>query len=181
MQPLSEFSTEIETPRLILRALGPTRKNAEMIFRAVDANREYLMQWQGHFGEIKTVEDLVAYLTKRAKQIEANAGVCFYIFCGKDLIGRIRFFDVQDCACEIGYWLIESANGHGFMTEALIALENELFKFGFNKIKLDIDDGNIPSENLAKHNGYTLEKRLPMASWARAVGKCDSLIYVKSK
>lgn len=181
MQPLSEFSKEIKTPRLVLRALGPTRENAEIVFRAVDTNREYLMQWQGHFGEIKTVDDMLAYLTKRAKQIETNTGVCFYIFYGKDLIGRIRFFDVQDCACEIGYWMIESATGHGFMTEALSALENELFKFGFNKITLDIDAGNIPSENVAERNGYKLEKRLPMASWAKCVGKCDSLIYVKTR
>ena len=181
MQPLSEFSKEIKTPRLVLRALGPTRENAEIVFRAVDANREDLLQWQGHFDGIKNVDDTVAYLAKRAKQIEENAGVCFYIFRGNDLIGRIRFFDVQDCACEIGYWLIESATGYGFMTEALLALENELFKFGFDKIKLDIDAGNTQSENTAIRNGYKLSERIPMASWAKCVGKCDSLIYTKEK
>jgi RimJ/RimL family protein N-acetyltransferase len=65
------------------------------------------------------------------------------------------------------------------MTEALNALEKELGKFGFKKIIIDIDDGNIRSENIAKRNGYILEKRLPMASWAKCIGKCDSLIYVK--
>lgn len=67
------------------------------------------------------------------------------------------------------------------MSEALSALETELFKFGFNKITLDIDNGNTHSENLAKRNGYTLDKKLPMASWAKCVGKCDSLIYVKKR
>ena len=67
------------------------------------------------------------------------------------------------------------------MSEALQALETELFKFGFNKITLDIDNGNIHSENLAKRNNYKLEKVLPMASWAKCVGKCDSLIYVKER
>ena len=69
----------------------------------------------------------------------------------------------------------------GYMSEALTALENELFAFGFDKITLDIDDGNTMSENVAKRNGYTLVKRLPMASWAKCVGKCDSLIYEKRK
>ena len=67
------------------------------------------------------------------------------------------------------------------MSEALTALESELFAFGFDKITLDIDDGTTMSENVAKRNGYTLAKRLPMASWAKCVGKCDSLIYEKRK
>lgn len=67
------------------------------------------------------------------------------------------------------------------MSEALSALETELFKFGFNKITLYIDNGNTHSENLAKRNGYTLDKKLPMAPWAKCVGKFDSLIYVKKR
>ena len=181
MQPLSNFPQTIKTPRLVLRTLSPTMENAKMLFDVINANRDYLMAWQGHFGEIQTVSDACAYLEKRAKQIVANAGVCFYIFRDNKLIGRIRFFDVADNGCEIGYWLSQNENGHGFMSEALSALESELFKFGFDKIKLDIDDGNTPSENIAKRNGYKLIERLPMASWAKCVGKCDSLIYIKQK
>ena len=66
------------------------------------------------------------------------------------------------------------------MGEALGALESELFKFGFDKIILDIDAGNTGSENVARRNGYKLVKRSPLASWAKCVGKCDSLIYVKN-
>ena len=164
-----------------LRVAAPTVENATQIFNAVEQNREYLESWQGHFGAIKNTADMVAYLAKRTNQIKTNEGVCFYIFRGDNIIGRIRFFDVKDNTCEIGYWLIESANGHGFMTEALSALETELFNFGFDKIILDVDAGNTRSENVAKRNGYKLEKRLPMASWAKCVGKCDSLIYAKCK
>lgn len=39
----------------------------------------------------------------------------------------------------------------------------------------------MPSENIAKRNGYKLVKLLPMASYAKCVGKCDSLIYMKNK
>ncbi len=181
MRPLSNFPQTIKTQRLVLRMVAPTGENAQKIFNLIEQNREYLEAWQGHFGAIKNVADVVAYLTKRTNQINANEGVCFYIFRGDAIIGRIRFFDIKDNTCEIGFWLIESANGHGYMTEALSALEIELFKFGFDKIILDVDAGNTPSENVAKRNGYKLEKRLLMASWAKCVGKCDSLIYVKFK
>ena len=108
-----------------------------------------------------------------------DIGILFGIYKDDSLIGRIRFYYDADNGWEIGYWLIESETGNGFITEALTALEIELFKFGVDKITLDIDSGNEKSENIARRNGYKLEKRLPMASWARAVGKCDSLIYVK--
>lgn len=178
---LITFPQTIKTQHLVLRVLEPTPENAQQIFDIIEQNRDYLMDWQGHFGELKTVDDVLTYLNKRFNQINTNDGICFYIYHNDNIIGRIRFFKVKDNSCEIGYWLIKSANGHGYMSEALSALEFELFKSGFQKIILDIDAGNIPSENIAKRNGYKLEKCLPMASWAKCVGKCDSLIYVKNK
>lgn len=179
MKPLSQFPQTIETPRLVLRVVSPTQVNAEAILDIIEQNRDYLEVWQGHFAELKTVDNVKAYLTKRANQIKTNEGVCFYIYHNDELIGRIRFFHIRDNGCEIGYWLAQSATGHGFMSEALTALESELFAFGFDKITLDIDDGNVMSENVAKRNGYKLVKRLPMESYAKYVGKCDSLIYEK--
>ncbi|MBO7656740.1 MAG: GNAT family N-acetyltransferase [Alphaproteobacteria bacterium] len=181
MQPLSIFPQTIKTPRLVLRLVAPTPENAEMILRIIEQNREYLEAWQGHFEYLRNVSEVRQKLEQRYAQIANNEGVLFGIYKNDELIGRIRFFDIKDNGCEIGYWLIKSANGHGYMSEALSALETELFKFGFNKIALDIDAGNTPSEHVAICNGYVLEKRLPMASWAKCVGKCDSLIYVKNK
>ena len=181
MQPLSIFPQTIKTPRLVLRLVAPTPENAEMILRIIEQNREYLEAWQGHFEYLRNVNEVRQKLEQRYAQIANNEGVLFGIYKNDELIGRIRFFDIKDNGCEIGYWLIKSANGHGYMSEALSALETELFKFGFNKIALDIDAGNTPSEHVAICNGYVLEKRLPMASWAKCVGKCDSLIYVKKQ
>ena len=181
MEKLSCFPQTIETPRLVLRIILPTDSNAEIILNIIEQNRDYLEAWQGHFGALRTVEEVRKKLEHRYSQIADNEGVLFGIYKDDNLIGRIRFFDVHDNACEIGYWLVKSENGHGYMSEALSALESELFNFGFDKITLDIDDGNTNSENVAKRNGYTLIKRLPMASYAKCVGKCDSLIYVKNK
>ena len=181
MQPLSKFPKTIKTSRLVLKAVLPNQKNAKILLDIIEQNRDYFMNWQAHFGELKTVDDVLGYLNKRFNQMKTDQGICFYIYHNENLIGRIRFFNIHDTSCEIGYWLIKSANGNGFMSEALKALETELFKFGFDKITLDIDNGNINSENLAKRNKYKLTERLPMASWAKCVGKCDSLIYVKEK
>ena len=180
MKPLSQFPQVIKTPRVVLRTVEPTRESAETLFKIIEENREFLEAWQGHFEYIRGVDDVVAYLNKRAEQIKTNEGVCFYIFVDDKIVGRIRFSHIDGTSCEIGYWLAQSATGHGYMGEALSALETELFKFGFEKIIIDVDAGNTPSENVARRAGYTLEKILPMESWAKCVGKCDSLIFVKS-
>ncbi len=181
MLDLRDFPKIIKTIRLVIKVINADEVNAKMILSIINANRDYLEAFQGHFEYIRSQEDVKRNLEHYQSQIEKNQGMLFGIYKDDKLIGRIRFYDIDTVAksCEIGYWLIQSANGHGYMTEALGALEKELIKFGFKKLILDIDDGNIRSENLAKHNGYILEKRLPMASWAKCTGKCDSLIYVK--
>ena len=102
MQPISIFPQTIKSARLVLRVLPPTKENATILLDIINKNRDYFMDWQAHFGELKTVDDVVAYLTKRENQIKTNSGVCFYIFHNDNIIGRIRFFGIQDNACEIG-------------------------------------------------------------------------------
>ena len=181
MKQLLDFPQIIKTPRLVLKILPPTQENAEMFFNIIEQNRDYLEAWQGHFEYLRNPDEVRQKLEQRYPQMNSSEGMLFGIYKDNKPIGRIRFFDIHDNGCEIGYWLIKSANGHGYMSEALSALEAELFAFGFDRITLDIDNGNTPSENLAKRNGYKLTERLPMASWAKCVGKCDSLIYVKRK
>ena len=181
MQSLSNFPKIITTKRLILKTIDITQQNAQILLDIINANRDYLEAWQGHFGELHSVEDIIKKLEHRQHQFEKNEGMLFGIYQNNNLIGRIRFFNIKNDSCEIGYWLIQSANGFGYMGEALSNLENELFNFGFNKIVLDIDNGNTKSEKLATNNGYKLSQRLPMASYAKCVGKCDSLIYTKEK
>ncbi|MCR4918143.1 MAG: GNAT family N-acetyltransferase [Alphaproteobacteria bacterium] len=177
MQSFDKFVKSIKTPRLELRIVLPTKENAKNFSDVVERNRDYLEAWQGHFETLHGVDDFLKELKYRYNQISKNYGVMFRIYKNNELIGRIRFFD--DGGCKIGYWLIQSENGHGYMSEALSALETELFKFGFEKIILEIDDGNTLSERVAIRNGYKLEKRLPMDSWAKCIGKCDTLVYAK--
>ena len=80
MKDLSNFPQTIKTSRLVLRVVLPTKENAAKILNIIEQNRDYFMEWQGHFGELKTIDDVVAYLTKRANQIKTNQGVCFYIY-----------------------------------------------------------------------------------------------------
>ena len=72
MQPISIFPQTIKSARLVLRVLPPTKENATILLDIINKNRDYFMDWQAHFGELKTVDDVVAYLTKRENQIKTN-------------------------------------------------------------------------------------------------------------
>ena len=72
MKALSQFPTEIKTPRLVLRVVAPTAENATKLLSIIDQNRDYFMDWQGHFGELNTVEDVWGYLNKRSNQVNTN-------------------------------------------------------------------------------------------------------------
>ena len=50
MQPLSNFPQTIKTSRLVLRVVLPTKENAAKILNIIEQNRDYFMEWQGHFG-----------------------------------------------------------------------------------------------------------------------------------
>ena len=181
MKSLLKFPTQIQTKNLLLKTIEPTPENSKILFAIIESNRDYLESFQGHFEYIKNINDVLKNLEFRYQQIQKNEGILFGIYKQNKIIGRIRFFNIHDKSCEIGFWLIKKETGHGFMTESLSALEQELFQFGFNKIVLDIDNGNTNSENLAIRNNYILERKLKGASWAKQVGKCDSLIYIKTK
>ncbi len=181
---LSDFPEYIKTDRIDLRRIKLSKENANMIFNIIDASRENLEKWQGFIEYIKTPDDMLKQLQKRDEQWNNKTGFCFGIFKNDKFIGRIRFFNINPgeiASCEIGYWLSDSDTGHGFMTEALQALEKQLFGIGFNRIQMEIDSGNIKSENIAKKNNYVLEGRTRQSSWAKCCGVCDTLIYSKLK
>ncbi|HNY25313.1 MAG TPA: GNAT family protein [Alphaproteobacteria bacterium] len=184
MIELSNFPEIIKTERLELRRIEPSQKNAQMIFDVIDASRESLEQWQGFIEYIKNPDDMLKQLQKRDEQWNNKTGFCFGIFKNDRFIGRIRFFNINPwdvASCEIGYWLSDSETGHGFMTEALKALEKQIFELGFNRIQMEIDSDNIKSENIAKKNNYVLEGITRQSSYAKCCGVCDTLIYSKLK
>ena len=69
MKQLSNFPKKIKTQRLELRIIEPTSENAEIIFDIIEKNRNYLTAWQGHFGELISVDKVLQKLSHRYKQI----------------------------------------------------------------------------------------------------------------
>jgi RimJ/RimL family protein N-acetyltransferase len=64
-------------------------------------------------------------------------------------------------AFEIGYWLRTTAAGHGYMTEAVRLLTNELFTaMGANRVEIHCDIRNARSAAVPQRLGFIQEARL---------------------
>jgi RimJ/RimL family protein N-acetyltransferase len=62
---------------------------------------------------------------------------------------------------EIGYWLRKSAEGHGFMTEAVRLLTDfALNNLQAQRVEIQCDERNTHSANVARRLGFVQEGRL---------------------
>ncbi len=58
---------------------------------------------------------------------------------------------------EIGYWILGKFEGQGYMSEAVLALEEHLFDIGFHRSVIRCDTKNVRSSSIPKRLNYSLE------------------------
>lgn len=163
---------KIKSERIILEAAyPPTFALATEIVEKAKPSYETLRQWLPWPDKVKCPEDEYGYLINHVQK-NWNEGSGFaYIVRNKDtkaFAGLIDFFRYDDKSktSEIGYWLINEAVGHGYITEAVRAIEKTVFKQGVNRIQIRNDTRNIRSLNVPKRCGYHLDGTIRAAAWA---------------
>ncbi|HAN30232.1 MAG TPA: hypothetical protein DCQ06_01420 [Myxococcales bacterium] len=77
-------------------------------------------------------------------------------------LGMVGGHDLQwtNAVAEIGYWLTSDGVGHGYMTEAVRAIEQCLFQMGFFRVEIQCAALNTRSAAVAHRLGYKPEGRL---------------------
>jgi len=89
--------------------------------------------------------------------------------------GETGLYDVSGSRCTVGYWLRATARGHGFVDEALSALEQHAFRV----LRLTLIEAHIAPENLAsrrvvERRGYqAISARPANAQWD---GETDTML-----
>ena len=164
---------KIESERIVLvRPYPATFELAKEIFEKVDLSRKTLRDWLPWVDGTKTPEDeymgwLVDLCEKHWKE---GCGFAYLIRHKKKkaVLGAIdlmRYIE-QNKSAEIGYWLSDDAVGHGYVTEAVHALESVGFKKGLNRIVIANDAKNTRSVNVAKRCGYHLDGVMRKEQWS---------------
>lgn len=157
-----DFPFQIKTERLVLeRPFPATFELAEELYDVVNQSRAHLAEWLPWAETLNSAEDEFVCLKSYEQKWNEQTGFA-YLIRKKDtgeLLGVVDLVHVNQkyMSTEIGYWLKESACGHGYMTEAVLGLEKEAFKQGFHRIVIGNDTENLKSANVAKNAGYHLD------------------------
>jgi RimJ/RimL family protein N-acetyltransferase len=160
---LIDLPAEIRGARVTLRPYRP--EDAAQLFAAIDESREHLRPWMPWVDEHASLDDTRDYCVRTAANWLQRSDLALGIFAtrGGEFLGSTGLHepDWRLRSFEIGYWLRESAVGHGYMTESVLLLVDFAFaQLDARRVQIFCDTRNEPSRRVAERAGFVLEGRL---------------------
>lgn len=143
---------------LILHSATP--QDAEIIYQAIDTNREDLRVWLPFIDNLHSVADEEVFLNSLMETPIEQRNITFLIkkdtiFCG--LVGFV-LTDTINHKTEIGYWLLPEFRHQGIMKRSVHTLINwAIEKRDMNRIQIKCATGNIASNTIPRKLGFQLE------------------------
>ncbi len=162
-----------------IEKVQPTFQHAREIFETVDAQREFLGQWLEWVDYTKSPEDAFPHMYKSSLPDSKS----YYITIDGKIVGSVSFVrgTTTHKYAEIGYWLSKDFNGRGIITRAVKEMEKMAFQqMGMNRVEIQVDVENIPSQGVPRRCGYQNEGVLRNRYVLRGESR-DIIMYAKSK
>lgn len=153
----------IETERLLLRPPRPA--DIPALIRYYSENREHLTPWEPAWPEgFLTERFWQAQVAHQEEQARAGNALRLLVFKRGDkrrVIGSVNFTAIQRGAlqgCVLGYSLAEAEQGNGYMTEALRAAVDHVFKeLRLHRVMANYIPRNQRSGRLLGRLGFVIE------------------------
>lgn len=130
------------------------------VFQAICQNREFLSPWLPFVQDTHTQDDTESFIQSVTTKTNNDSDEVFVIWYQEHFAGLIGFKDTDrvNLKTEIGYWLIESMNGKGIITQSV----KELVSFAFsqmrmNRIQIKCAVGNTKSAAIPKRLDFYFE------------------------
>lgn len=134
---------------------------AQKMFSYIDQDRKRLNEFLPWVKYSNSVQDQVNYIKLTHENWNNFSGFDYGIFEKKtyEYLGNIGVHTIRwdYHSAELGYWILGQFEGKGFISEAVIALEKELFHVGFNRVQIKCSDKNTRSSNVPLRCGYQYE------------------------
>jgi RimJ/RimL family protein N-acetyltransferase len=155
--PIHVQNLTIETPRLILRQ--PTIDDVDAIQKAKMDTWDQLKQWMSWTAEGQdSVGATRDFILKYQQKTEDGS----LVFCGfrRDtgayvISSGLHLNPVNPDYLEIGYWVVNDQQGHGFASETCNALIRVAFNyFAVPAVTIDHFEGNDRSRNVIQKMGF---------------------------
>lgn len=143
--------------RCFLRLLEEA--DADELYAVVDDNREYLARWMP-WATNQTLETTLEFIRNSRKQLGDNQGFQVAIVDDGRIVGVLGFHRVDwgNRSTSIGYWIAESYQGRGIVTQAVRALTDYAFStWQLNRVEIRAGTGNERSRAIATRLGFKEE------------------------
>ncbi|WP_161881473.1 GNAT family N-acetyltransferase [Deinococcus alpinitundrae] len=181
------FPETLTTPRLTLRV--PTADDGPAMAALVNANLAHLRPWMPWAQTPRTPEQQRESMARAHERFLAGEDLMYLMLRRGQLIGScgIHRIDWGVPVGDIGYWLDQRCEGHGYVTETAKALTElaltpaEQGGLGFARIEIRCDARNLRSAAVPERLGFEREARLKRnAADAQQPGQLrDTLIFAR--
>ena len=133
---------------------------AEVIFEAIDRDREYLKEWLPFIEETQQVAQTEEFIKTIVSQRGKKKDEVFTIWYNQEFAGLIGFKDTDwiNHKTELGYRLTDKMQGKGIAVTCVKELVKVAFKkLGMNRIQIKVARRNEKSEAIPKRLGFQFE------------------------
>jgi RimJ/RimL family protein N-acetyltransferase len=186
MSSLNHFRTQVKLfdelagERVLVR---PYRvEDAEALREAVEESREHIRAWLPFADAHQTIEETRDWITHTIAQwlLRENMGTGVFLREDGAFLGglglHIRSWEIG--FFEIGYWLRASAEGHGYMREAVsLLIEFAARDLLASRLEIRCDARNARSAAVAESLGFKREGHIRNGLHAPTGGMRDTLIF----
>jgi len=134
--------------------------HVDVIFNAIDSNRNFLRKWLPFVDFTRKVIDTERFVESILEKPSAKRDEVYVIWYKHEFAGLIGFKDADrvNDKIEIGYWLIEKMTGKGIATAAVRKMVNLAFRnMEMNRVQIRCGVGNEKSSAIPKRLGFTFE------------------------
>lgn len=142
--------------------------HAGEIFNLIDSCRPYLKKWLPWIDSSNSIDNTRDFI-KICKQLyENNIGLDLCIIFDGSLVGLISLhkIDYINKTTTIGYWLADTFQGHGIMTNACRKLIDYCFTtLDLNRIEIKCATGNHKSQAIPNRLNFKKEGTLRQAEF----------------
>jgi RimJ/RimL family protein N-acetyltransferase len=171
---------ELRGERVLVR---PYRESdAQALQEAVAESRDHLRPWLPFADEHQTIEEsrdwiihqIASWLTRE------NMNVGIWDAATQRYLGGTGFHihDWDTGYFEIGYWIRASAQGHGYVTEAVHLLTDYAFEaLKANRLEIRCDELNVRSAAIPRRLGYVEEGLLRNETMTPAGKLRNTLVF----
>jgi RimJ/RimL family protein N-acetyltransferase len=160
---LVDFPESFETERLLVRS--PLPGDGPEVYAAVRESIGELSPWMAWPKEHRTVDDSEAS-ARRARvafQARSELRLHLYLLGTGTLVGIAGLQDIDWAVpkFEIGYWCRTGYTGHGYITEAVLAITSlAIDALNAGRVEIRCDPRNHKSASVAERAGFQLEATL---------------------